>query len=1014
MTASIQRAAQYAEYLLQCSRQHPASLLPSPPSTSSKGKSLHQKLVDLYIEECNKHPEVKELDHATHLLGKLVRRDKLNCLVLNLYPANEGYSLMLKARNGVESETIKLPYEESELLEYVDAAQLPPFLVDLLEKAQVNVFYNGCVIVEVRDFRRSTTGSHDTQYVMLKPTPQSLLCDINALTNDGNRWTQDDVFQLERQLLMATEEPICLDPSPAVLLINNRLQFEHKKLNNPMLKRCVKKFTQAAVNRKRKLEQAPAPPELKLHDFIHKRKDKSRANPPVNLKVGKSCVDMWKQRPTQLSAPESVNVEELAKVQKPPASGKHLVLIEEHTLERDPNQERHMLAKITIYQQPCNDCYIGELYLDYDYCNDKISDGHSCQFTLGSKESVDKYFEQFKELFTEEGRRSVKITTQRPNQPASVMYTQTTQSPSATSITITNAQALLKHATSMAATITTQNEPTGSAGLAAKRNMPIQLSLSLGPPGSGSINAAANILSPQSGVTGTTSSQQLTNQTPLPAQQLTLSQGNQSHSSTQRIKPFSISHSRVTSTPSPVSTPTATTTAQHQFIASASSVQTTGQKIPTPAATPTPPPVSRTPTPTSSASRRTSTTESVTIGQTTQNLPQATNLTTYLQGLTSSGALTVTSAGESGSITQQPNLTTNINITNLGGLPQNFNISSLAGLQGMNIANLQGLSNVQVSLTGVSMPGGGIAVPVPITMINNNSSLLQNQGILVSSLPNMAASVTSSSTDSAAASVSQSSNQSTSVVTSPHSFVTMVTALPSTTASATTATSTSVSSTVVMSTGLGSNPNTVLPSQSTGMLSLPFGLAGNLTQLVPVGAGKTTSAGSGLRAQPAAASATTASLPLLQLQGQQGIQLLNLQQQHRGGQVKPGQSSGGPTQTSARAVTTTVPISTVLTQTLTSQQMAALSTLTLGKPGQTTTTSFTPQQLMQLTGQTHLQQSQLQPQLTFQKTQSSAAQPHLQFHQLQLKQPTSSPAPPSASHSKSKSKKRTTPTPPKL
>lgn len=36
-----------------------------------------------------------------------------------------------------DSETIRLPYEEKELLEYLDAEELPPILVDLLEKSQV-------------------------------------------------------------------------------------------------------------------------------------------------------------------------------------------------------------------------------------------------------------------------------------------------------------------------------------------------------------------------------------------------------------------------------------------------------------------------------------------------------------------------------------------------------------------------------------------------------------------------------------------------------------------------------------------------------------------------------------------------------------------------------------------------------------------------------------------------------------------------------------------------------------
>lgn len=37
----------------------------------------------------------------------------------------------------LDSETIRLPYEEGELLEYLDAEELPPVLVDLLEKSQV-------------------------------------------------------------------------------------------------------------------------------------------------------------------------------------------------------------------------------------------------------------------------------------------------------------------------------------------------------------------------------------------------------------------------------------------------------------------------------------------------------------------------------------------------------------------------------------------------------------------------------------------------------------------------------------------------------------------------------------------------------------------------------------------------------------------------------------------------------------------------------------------------------------
>lgn len=115
---------------------------------------------------------LKNLRRNVNLLEKLVSQESVSCLVVNLYPGNEGYSLMLRGKNGsgkkgqsstrhaiiffisglgiffvscnspvlfcfLDSETIRLPYEEGELLEYLDAEELPPILVDLLEKSQV-------------------------------------------------------------------------------------------------------------------------------------------------------------------------------------------------------------------------------------------------------------------------------------------------------------------------------------------------------------------------------------------------------------------------------------------------------------------------------------------------------------------------------------------------------------------------------------------------------------------------------------------------------------------------------------------------------------------------------------------------------------------------------------------------------------------------------------------------------------------------------------------------------------
>ena len=46
------------------------------------------------------------------------------------------------------------------------------------------------------------------------------------------------------------------------------------------------------------------------------------------------------------------------------------------------------------------------------------------RFSLGTRLNVNRYIQQFTEIFTEEGRKSVKITHQVQNQPPRVMYTQ--------------------------------------------------------------------------------------------------------------------------------------------------------------------------------------------------------------------------------------------------------------------------------------------------------------------------------------------------------------------------------------------------------------------------------------------------------------------------------------------------------------------------------------------------------------------------------------------------------------
>ena len=73
----------------------------------------------------------------------------------------------------------------------------------------------------------------------------------------------------------------------------------------------------------------------------------------------------------------------------------------------------------------CNhhiDLFLGELYVERDYReNDKK--GSTCRFVLGTRPHALRYINQFTEIFTEEGRKSVKITHQVPNQPPRITLT---------------------------------------------------------------------------------------------------------------------------------------------------------------------------------------------------------------------------------------------------------------------------------------------------------------------------------------------------------------------------------------------------------------------------------------------------------------------------------------------------------------------------------------------------------------------------------------------------------------
>uniref|UniRef100_A0A452VIQ8 SPT20 homolog, SAGA complex component n=1 Tax=Ursus maritimus TaxID=29073 RepID=A0A452VIQ8_URSMA len=412
---ALELALDRAEYVIESARQRP----PKRKYLSSGRKSVFQKLYDLYIEECEKEPEVKKLRRNVNLLEKLVMQETLSCLVVNLYPGNEGYSLMLRGKNGSDSETIRLPYEEGELLEYLDAEELPPILVDLLEKSQVNIFHCGCVIAEIRDYRQSSnmkSPGYQSRHILLRPTMQTLICDVHSITSDNHKWTQEDKLLLESQLILATAEPLCLDPSIAVTCTANRLLYNKQKMNTRPMKRCFKRYSRSSLNRQQDLSHCPPPPQLKLLDFLQKRKER-KAGQHYDLKISKAgnCVDMWKRSPCNLAIPSEVDVEKYAKVEKSIKSDDSQPTVwpahdvkDDYVFECEAGNQ-YQKTKLTILQSLGDPLYYGKIQpCKEDEEND--SQMSPSQFIIGSKTDAERVVNQYQELVQNEAKCPVKMS----------------------------------------------------------------------------------------------------------------------------------------------------------------------------------------------------------------------------------------------------------------------------------------------------------------------------------------------------------------------------------------------------------------------------------------------------------------------------------------------------------------------------------------------------------------------------------------------------------------------------
>ncbi|KAK4296728.1 hypothetical protein Pmani_030806 [Petrolisthes manimaculis] len=383
-----------------------------------QGQPLYRKLAAVYAEEATKTPRIKSISLTHKLLEKLVRRENLNCLVVNLYRGNEGYSLAIKMSSGLETETVRLSYEEDVFLTYIDNEKLPPMLLDLLDESNIEIYHSGCVIAEVRDYRRTLDSSYDTRYILLRPTSQSVVADVASMTRERD-WSPEERLHLEAEIINRTAPPLNLSPSPMVAIINNKLHQRKYKFSTVPIKRAARRFSQISQNRQKHFEEAAAPKCLRLFNFLHSKKDKR----PCAKNITKPMNQVSMDDSPDLLVPDTIDVPKFARTYERPnyTTDNSLIFIEELVLETERGQGRIYHTKLTISQRKTDEVYFGELYVDRDYQEGK-QNGSTCKFQLGTQQQVCRYIQQFKEIFTEDWRKSVKITHRVAGQAAYSTY----------------------------------------------------------------------------------------------------------------------------------------------------------------------------------------------------------------------------------------------------------------------------------------------------------------------------------------------------------------------------------------------------------------------------------------------------------------------------------------------------------------------------------------------------------------------------------------------------------------
>ncbi|XP_050521576.1 uncharacterized protein LOC126894536 isoform X2 [Daktulosphaira vitifoliae] len=156
--------------------------------------------------------------------------EQLNVLIITLFSVDIGFSIKMSIDINDKPIETYFNYEEDSILDYVKNEELPPHLLDIIEKANPSLFYCGCIIAEIQDKKCEEVKVYRS---LLRPSNLSVMNDVNQLLiqNKTDNWSYEKKLKLESLLILASHPELCMDSSPSTgLAVKMQLNTSGSKI----------------------------------------------------------------------------------------------------------------------------------------------------------------------------------------------------------------------------------------------------------------------------------------------------------------------------------------------------------------------------------------------------------------------------------------------------------------------------------------------------------------------------------------------------------------------------------------------------------------------------------------------------------------------------------------------------------------------------------------------------------------------------------------------------------------